>query len=158
MRTSPSIPNERGSALVITLAMLLLLVVIGTSLLALSGVDTVISRNDEHAEGALHAAESGVHLAVDRLEPDPIVSVQPIPEQAVGTGYTTRSGSRRAPGPEPQSFVGVERVPGFSINVGTGYNPSGYRFARYRLNATGVGPGNARREVEAMTHYGPVAQ
>jgi hypothetical protein len=47
---------------------------------------------------------------------------------------------------------------GYSIAIGTGYNPSGYTFNSYLINASASGPRNAQREIETMAEYGPVAQ
>jgi hypothetical protein len=147
-----------GFAVVIALLLLLLLVVLGTTLLSLSGLESNISHNDQWSEGALHAAEGGVHFAIDRLGPDPVAACQPVPPTLAVDVYDFRSGSRLASAAEPLAYLGLQREPGFSLAVGTGYNPAGYVFARYRINATGSGPRTIRREVEALTQYGPVPE
>jgi hypothetical protein len=150
--------SEHGSALVISMALLLLLVVLGASLLALSGVENNISHNDLWSEGALQAAEAGTYTGIEQLQFDREAAVQPVAETPIGEDYSFRSGGRLAPTAEPLTFLGHQREAGFGIGVGTGYNPSGYAFARYRINATGIGPRNTRREVEALASYGPVPE
>ncbi len=150
--------DESGSALVISLVLLLLLVVLGTSLLALSGMESNMSHNDLWSESALHAAEAGIHTGIDGLSIDPVISTQAIVETALNDDLSFRSGGRLAAGAQPLQFIGKERLPGYGMGVGTGYNTSGYTFARYRINATGIGPRNTRREVEAVTHFGPVVE
>jgi len=147
-----------GFAMVIALILLLLLVILGTSLLSLSALESNISHNDYWAEGALHAAEASVHAAIDALRPDPVSSTQPIPLTSISDDYDYRSGGRLAADAEPLVYLGQYKEPGYSINVGTGYNPSGYSFARYRINATGSGPRQIRREIEVMAHYGPIPE
>jgi len=141
-----------------SLVLLLLLVVLGTGLLSLSGLESNISHNDQWSEGALHAAEAGLHVALDSLQPDPVASTQPTPLTSVAENYDFRSGGRLDATAQPQTFVGKESEPWYSISVGTGYNPAGYAFSRYRLNATGGGPRQIRREVEAMAQYGPIPE
>ena len=150
--------RDGGFAMVIALILLLLLVILGTGLLSLSSLDSNISHNDLWAEGALHAAEASMHVALESLQPDPIASIQPVPLTSISDDYDYRSGSRLASGPEPQVYLGKQVEPGYSISVGTGYNPSGYFFSRVRINATGSGPRQIRREVEALTLYGPIPE
>ena len=54
------------------------------------------------------------------------------------------------------ALTGTRPGTGYSIAVGTGYNPAGYVFYDYQVNVTGAGPGTAQREVEALAGYGPV--
>jgi Tfp pilus assembly protein PilX len=147
--------HSRGAALVVSLVLLSLLVMLGASLLALSGLENNISHNDLWAEGALQAAEAGLHMGIDQLGVDPVAAVAAIPQSPLNEEYGYRSGSRLASGPEPLEFLRSDRQPGYGIAVGTGYNSAGYLFNLYRVNATGNGPRNARREVEAMAYYGP---
>lgn len=147
--------SNDGFALVISLVLLLLLTVLGVSLLAVSGLESNISHNDQWTEGALHAAEAGVHAAIDQLGVDPASSTTAIPETTLLADYSYRSGSRHATAPEPLQFLGKLNSPGFGISVGTGYNPSGFSFSRYQINATGIAPRNNKREVEALADYGP---
>lgn len=158
IETADSGSSCRGSALVISLVLLLLLVVLGSSLLALSGLETNMSHNDLWSEGAFHAAEAGIHIGIDQLCIDTAISIQAIAETPLANDFSYRSGGRLAGGPQPQLYLGKESEPGYDIGVGTGYNTAGYVFTRYRLNATGIGPRNTRREVEAETHFGPVME
>jgi hypothetical protein len=55
-------------------------------------------------------------------------------------------------------FRGSRIEKGYNIAIGTGYNPSGYGFHSYQIDATGTGPRSALRELEVLAEYGPVAQ
>ncbi len=151
-------PGEAGAALVVSLILMLLLVMLGSAMLALSGVESAISHNDLWSEGTFQAAEAGTHAGIDRLVVDPAVSVQPIPATSIAEDFSYRSGSRWASAPEAFGFLGKSSAPGYSAAVGTGYNASGYSFSRYRINATGAGPRDTRREVEVLARYGPVPE
>jgi hypothetical protein len=138
--------------------LVLLLVILGTAALTLSGVESNISHNDLWSEGVFQAAEAGIFFGIDRLGPDTDAATQPIADTLVTPDYRYRSGARFASAPEPLVFVGKQHQAGYALGSGTGYNPSGYAFARYRINATGIGPRESRREVEALAVYGPVAE
>ena len=110
------------------------------------------------SEGALHAADAGVNRGLNQLNANAQTSIQAIANTGIGLVYRYRSGRRTDNAPQPLQFVGSRTEAGYSIAVGTGYNPSGYAFHAYQINATGTGPRNARREVEIQAEYGPVAQ
>jgi hypothetical protein len=150
--------SERGSALLVSLILTLLLVMLGSAMLTLSGVESNISHNDLWSEGTFQAAEAGANAGIDQLAVDPVVSVQPIAETFIVEDFTYRSGARFATAPEAFTFLGKGNAPGYSAAVGTGYNASGYSFSRYRINATGAGPRDTSREVEVQARYGPVPE
>lgn len=150
--------RQSGSALLVSLILLLLLVMLGSAMLTLSGVESSISHNDFWSEAAFHAAEAGIHAGIDRLAIDPAVSTLPIAETVIADDFSYRSGGRNAGAPQPLVLQAVQTEPGFSMAAGTGYNPAGYAFARYRINATGAAPRQTRRELEISARFGPVPQ
>ena len=150
--------SESGSALVVSLILVLLLVVLGAAVLSTSRIESTISHNDMWSEAAFQAAEAGVHVAIDQLTVDPAVSIQAIAETELFDGHRYRSGGRLDSGAQPLQFVGQQREAGYSIGLGTGYNPSGFTFSRYRINATGLNPRQARREIEVLARYGPIPE
>jgi hypothetical protein len=149
---------DEGSALLVSLVLLLLLVTLGSAVLTLSEVESSISHNDLWSEGAFHAAEAGIHAGIDQLAVDPALSTLPIAVTVVADDFTFRSGPRAAASPQPLVLTGVQVEPGYSMAVGTGYNPAGYAFSRYRINATGTAPRQTRRELEIEARFGPVPQ
>jgi hypothetical protein len=150
--------KERGSVLVLTLLLLVVLTSLGFVILTLSLTEHGMASNGIWAEGAFAAAEAGINVGVNQLSPNTSASVQPVPSTAIGGSYAYRSGRRTDAGPQPQQFVNSRTEPGYNIAIGTGYNPSGYVFNTYQINATGSGPRNATREIEVRAEYGPVAQ
>jgi hypothetical protein len=106
----------------------------------------------------LTAAEGGVNRGLNQLSANAETSLQAVPNTAIGAAYAYRSGPKTATTPQPLEFVASRVEDGYSVAMGTGYNPSGYAFHTYQINATGTGPRNARREVEIRAEYGPVAQ
>ncbi len=157
--------NQRGSVLIVALFVMIVLSLLGVVLLTLSGTEHNIAYNALWSEGALAAADAGVQTGVNQLTANPTASTLPIPTAGssinIGTGtytYQFRSGHRTDTSPQPLVFRGSRVEAGYSIAIGTGYNPSGYAFQTYQINTTGSGPRNAQRELEALAEYGPVAQ
>ena len=150
--------GERGSVLMLTLLLMLVLTSLGFVILTLSLTEHGMASNGVWAEGAFAAAEAGVNVGVNQLSPNTAASVQPVPSTGIGGSYAYRSGRRADAGAQPQQFVNSRTEPGYNVAIGTGYNPSGYAFNTYQITATGTGPRNAAREVEVRAEYGPVAQ
>jgi len=153
--------NQRGSVIMIALFVMIVLSLLGVALLTLSGTESNISYNALWSEGAFTAAEAGIQTGLSQLSANAATSVTAIPVTAIGTGtytYQYWSGHRSDTTPQPLVFKGVRLESGYSIAIGTGYNPSGYTFNSYLINASASGPRNAQREIETMAEYGPVAQ
>jgi Tfp pilus assembly protein PilX len=152
-------PNcEAGSVLVIALLLMVLLSLLGVTLLTVAATEHTVAFNGLWSEGALTAAEAGVNRGLNQLNANAATSIQPIATTSIASPYAFRSGHRTDTTPQPLTFVGTRTEAGYSLAVGTGYNPAGYAFHTYQINATGTGPRNAQREVEVRAEYGPVAQ
>lgn len=154
--------GQRGSVLMIALFVMIILSLLGTVLLTLSGTEHTVAYNAIWSEGAFSAAEAGIQRGLNQLSANPATSVRPIPQSGssltIGSGYAYRSGRKTDSTPQQLSFKGSRVEPGYSIAIGTGYNPSGYVFQSYQINATGTGPRSSQRELEVLAEYGPVAQ
>jgi Tfp pilus assembly protein PilX len=150
--------REAGSVLVIALLLMVLLSLLGVTLLTVAATEHTVAFNGLWSEGALMAAEAGVNRGLNQLTANAEASLQAVPDTGIALAYNFRSGHRTDTTPQPLQFVGTRFEEGYSLAVGTGYNPSGYPFHTYQINATGTGPRNARREVEIRAEYGPVAQ
>ena len=150
--------DEGGMVLVLSLLAMVVLSLLGVALLTMSGSETFVSYRTVYREGAFYSAEGGIHIGLDQLSANTVTSTQAIPLTTIGGNYTYRSGRRSDPGPQPLQFVGTRPGPGYSIAVGTGYNPAGYVFYNYQINVTGTGPRNAQREVEVLAAFGPVPE
>lgn len=155
-----------GSIMVIALLLMALLSLLGMTLLTVAGLGHSTAFNAIWSEGALFAADAGIQTGINQLSPNPATSTQAIPNDgtpsvSIGTGTYTfafRSGRRTDAGPQPLQFMGTRVEPGYSLAIGSGYNPAGYAFHSYQITATGTGPRSAQREIEARAEYGPIAQ
>lgn len=152
--------GEGGMVLLLSLLAMVVFSLLGAALLTMSGSETFVTFRSVYREGSFYAAEGGIHVGIDQISANTATSILPIPETTIDIGgrYSYRSGRRNDPGPQPLQFVGTRPGTGYSIAVGTGYNPAGYIFYNYQMNVTGTGPRNALREVEALAAYGPVPE
>jgi Tfp pilus assembly protein PilX len=151
--------REAGSVLIIALLLMILLSLLGVTLLTVATSEHSIAANSEWSEGALMAAEAGLNRGLNQLSANAQTSLAQINLTDIGSGYKYRSGPRTGSA-APLEFMGTRTEPGYSIAVGTGYNPSGYAFHTYRVRSTGTGGPiqMATREVEVQAEYGPVSQ
>jgi Tfp pilus assembly protein PilX len=150
-------PGESGSALVVTLLVMVLLFLLGAALLTMSDIENQIASNDRFSEGAFYAAESAVQGAIDQIQADPDESMEAVPVTQIGGQFTYRTGGRLDAGPQPVEYIRATPGAGYSLGAGTGYNSVGYVFHTYQITATGSGPRNTQREVEVQVDFGPVA-
>jgi len=149
--------RERGAVLVMALFVILILSIAAIALSGIASTDTAIAVSDVRQEGAFYAAESGMSTGIEQLSANINASIAAIPVTNIGTGYTFRSGRLTDTSPQPLVFVGEQYRNGYNAAEGTVYSPAGFVFYQYRVNATGSGPRNARREVETLAEFGPVA-
>ncbi len=154
--------GERGSVLVVAILVMMVLSFIGMAMMTLSVTEHSMAYNAVWGEGAFAAAEAGINVGINQLSANATTATKPIPATGtsvtIASGYTYRSGGKSDAGPQPVKFIKTRTEPGYSIALGTGYNPAGYAFNSYQVNATGTGPRNAVREIEIQAEYGPVAQ
>jgi len=146
-----NIANDRGSALVLALLILVLLTLMGISATNTSTVEVQMASSEKFYELAFYSAESGWQRALNWLDGQfPGVTDNLVWD---GTTFTPVAGSLEeaptvgiplADDTNTQYLVKVEFAGTAPV---TGYGTSFRRF-NYRVNSLGVGPGNARSEVE----------
>ncbi len=162
--------DEGGMVLMLSLMVMVVLSLLGAALLTMSGSETFVSYRTVYREGAFYSAEGGIHIGLDQISANTFTSTVAIPSTPIGGNYRYRSGPRVDPGTmsvcgakmwndgKKFFFCGTRPGPGYSIAVGTGYNPAGYVFYTYQINVTGTGPRNAQREIEVLDAFGPVPE
>jgi hypothetical protein len=150
--------GEKGSVMLVALFVMVVLSLLGVTFLTLSNTESFVAANALWSEGAFYAAEAGIQTGIDQLGANVAQATAAIPQTTIGTNYQYRSGRRTDTAPQPLQFIRSRTAAGYSVEVGTGYNPSGYSFYVYQMNVTGTGPRNAQREIEVQAEFGPVAQ
>jgi Tfp pilus tip-associated adhesin PilY1 len=127
--------GERGSALVITMLLLVVLTALGLYMVGISASGIESASVGEADKGAMNAAEAGAYYAIDRL-----------PLLASERGIALPNGAMYDVSATPS---GTEAIPGFD---------SGWMRAVFHVRSTGRAPagGRAARTIEAAAAFGPV--
>lgn len=132
-----TLSNERGSALIITLMLLLILTAIGIYAISISTTEMSIALQSKTGTALLNSAESGANYAIDQV-PNILTSayIGSLDDQS---GYSVTSWATGT----------MTLKPGFGSN---------YRFADFGVLSTGTPPPQfvGQRTVQAVVNYGPV--
>ncbi len=128
--------NERGSALIITLMLLLILTAIGIYAISISTTEMGIALQSKTGMAAMNTAESGVHYAIDQVP-------------NITNAYTTNLADLSSYSVSSWATGGMTLKPGFGAN---------YRFADFGVDSTGSPPPQfqGRRRIQAVANFGPV--
>lgn len=147
--------GERGSALIMTLMVLLVLTLIGTGTVYLTGAHHEIAANSRAGDQALYVAEAGVNWGLRWAEDNGLA--------ATAAGHTEVATLLDA-GDNPIQYSGVSGLVNATVEVEIGPSPDSqgqsitcglvgfserYGSPRFRVDALGNGPGGSRRAVEA---------
>ena len=135
--TRMAMDNERGSALVITLMLLLILTAIGIYAVSISTTEMNIALHSRVGTATLNSAESGANYGIDQV-PNVLISAF----NGTLADQSTYSVTSRATGM-------MTLRPGFGSN---------FRFADFEVVSQGQAPSafTATRAVQAVVIYGPV--
>lgn len=130
--------DERGSALVITLMLLLILTAIGIYAISISTTEMNIAVQSRVGTATLNSADSGANVGIDR-----------VPDILTPPGLTGTL-------PDQSSYTVTSWATGtLTIRPGFGAN---FRFADFEVQSLGQSPPQfaAQRGVDAVVNYGPV--
>jgi hypothetical protein len=132
-----TISNERGSALIITMMLILILTAIGIYAISISTTEMNVALQSKVGTAILNSADSGANVGIDNVPS--VFSAAQTGALADGSSYTWTS---RATG-------GMTLKPGYGAN---------YRFADFEVTSTGTPPSQfvGQRTVQAVVNYGPV--
>jgi len=130
--------NERGSALIITLMLLVILTAIGIYAISISTTEMSIALQSKRGTATLNSADSGANFGID-LIPSFIDPLQCFPPLADNSVYC----------------VGSRMTGNMTLKPGFGAN---YRFTDFEVDSTGTPPPQfvGQRTVQAVVNYGPV--
>lgn len=129
--------NERGSALIITLMLLLILTAIGLYAITTATTEIDVTLQSKVGTVTLNAAEAGTYVGIDQVPNVLVAAVSgTLSNQA---SYSVTSGLTGA----------MTLRPGYGSN---------YRFADFSVTSVGDAPPQfvAQRTVQAVIIYGPV--
>jgi Tfp pilus assembly protein PilX len=153
-RIGEALRSERGVSLVVVIMLMVIILAITGAGLLFSSIDLRVSGNYRVGTQAFYAADMGASAGFAQIVMDPVASSAAIlrtpatgvPAYCSGTPTT----SNNCTNPQPLTVTPIT-VPGYSLGAGTGYS-----FYLYQIDATGVGPLGATRQVQALAQYGPV--
>ncbi|MCG6944768.1 MAG: pilus assembly PilX N-terminal domain-containing protein [Deltaproteobacteria bacterium] len=154
-RIADTIANDRGSALVIALLVLVLLTLMGISATTTSTIEVQMAGNEKFHDMAFYAAESGWQRSLNWLDSQYPAVTEKVGWDEDATPLPTFSPGEKYNNPDPIvlaedndteysvkiEFVGTRAVPGYGTN---------FRRFNYQVDSTGIGPGNARSEVRVV--------
>jgi hypothetical protein len=139
-----TLSNERGSALIITLMLLLILTAIGIYAISISTTEMSIALQSKTGTATMNAAEAGVAFGIDNI-PNTIPSPGYIGNLPGYIGTLTGSGAYQ---------VTVRATPIFTPQPGYGAN---FMFQDFNVDGTGTAqPGFVgTKGIAAVVSYGP---
>jgi hypothetical protein len=145
------IANDRGSALVVALLVLVLLTLIGISATTTSTIEVQMAGSEKVYDMAFYAAESGWQTSLNWLDAQyPGVThnlgldeeSETFMQEKYGTpDFIVLAEDNNTEYSVTIEFVGTRVVPGYATN---------FRRFNYEVDSTGIGPGNARSKVRVV--------
>jgi len=132
--------NEDGMALVITLILLFLMAMLGTTLFSVSTTEIKISRNNKFRTEAFYAAERGNEYA--HSDPNIYATIGTGSVNIPLTGVSLQSGLSTASG--TVSYLTTGNPP-----RGSGVDISDFKANYFLVEITGTGPGNSSLPIES---------
>jgi len=131
-----TLSNERGSALIITLMLLVILTAIGIYAISISTTEMSIATQSKTGTAMLNSAEAGASMGIDQ-----------IPNTLTDCTVTL-------PG-NTSYVVDTAGTPNFSIQPGYGAN---FGFQDFNVASQGMGPTGfeGSRSIGAVVSYGPL--
>ena len=130
--------DDRGIVLILVLMVIMVLSVMATSFLFLSGTEVNISRNSQVVTQSFFAAEAGIDTAINQLPNttpippnpgDPPVDVDP---NNPGAGVVFQTGPPPPAAPAPVVSLGPNPSPP------AGFNLANYAFNMYQIDVSGT--------------------
>jgi hypothetical protein len=159
------IRKQDGSVLLVTLMVLMALTVLGIGCIFIAGMDNEIAVNGRAGEQALFSADAGVNWGLDAVAANPGYAIQGYKTTFFGGTNATKiiqdnSGTNQI---FPGGFSAA-----FDVQVGPSVNQKGksvdcgligfsdkYGSLRFAVTSLGYGPGNAKRQVDAVVLLPP---
>jgi hypothetical protein len=142
--------SERGISLIVVIMLMVIILAITGAGLLFSNIDLRVSGNYRVGTQAFYAADMGVSAGFAQIPSSALIPRTPATGAPAYCSGTIASTGGDCATPQPLTFTPIS-VPGFSLGAGTGYS-----FYLYQIDATGVGPLGATRQVQALAQYGPV--
>jgi hypothetical protein len=151
VRPDPRQTRRDGSALLVTVMLLLMIGLVGLAALNTTTRDQQVAGFQNRKRIALYAADAGIAEAMEQLVTTSVASISTT-TLADTTVFPYGQPSYR-PDPsvaDPIEDLGDAPFPGMGLNLGQGGLPT-YQLNYWRMRAEGRAPGNSRARVEAVS-------
>ena len=120
--------DDRGIVLILVLLVIMVLSVMATSFLFLSGTEVNLSRNSQIVTQAFYAAEAGIDTAINQLP-----NTTAINQTALGVNNAVfQTGPPPPAAPAPVLALGANPVPP------AGFNLANFSFNMYQIDVSGT--------------------
>ena len=137
--------REEGTALLITMLLILLMGALALDAIDHSGAESVSGARSRSTARALHATDGGMQLALSRLSQTP-ANTDPI-DISMG-GFSVQSRTRADGGPLDLESQGAGPPPdGYGMNVGDGYTSQ-----LFKVDITAVGLNGSTVEIQSKLY------
>ncbi len=123
----PLLRNDRGIVLILTLMVIMVLSVLATAFLFLSGTEINISRNSQVVTQAFYAAEAGIDTAINQLPNTNAIS------DVLGVNNAVFQ-----TGPPPPAAPAPVVALGPNPNPPAGFNLANFSFNMYQIDVSGT--------------------
>ena len=143
--------REGGSALLVTVMLLMMLGLVGLAALGTTTRDQQVAGFQNRKRMALYAADAGISEALERITTASVPSISTL-DLGDTTIFPYGQPSYR-PDPttaSPTKDLGTAPFPGMGLNLGQGGLPT-YQINYWRLRVQGRAPGGTQAKVEAVS-------
>jgi hypothetical protein len=124
----PLLQDDRGIVLILCLMVIMVLSVLATTFLFLSGTESAISRNSQVVTQSFYAAEAGIDTAINQLP-----NTNAIPQTPLGVNNAVfQTGPPPPAAPAPVVALGPNPSPP------AGFNLANYSFNMYQVDVSGT--------------------
>ena len=149
--TRREIRNQRGSAMVIAMLMLLMMGLIGFAALATVSRDSQVAGAQFRKKTAFYAAEAGVAKALEtmRTTGTPTIPATHLADSTIYP-YGRPSYAVDSASAEPIKHLGVGGFPGMNLQLGQDGTPM-FQMEMYRVRVEGTAPGGSLSRIEIVS-------
>jgi Tfp pilus assembly protein PilX len=153
-----TVRSERGISLIVVIMLMVIILAITGAGLLFSSIDLRITGNYRAGTQAFYGADTGASTGFAQIGMNTETSIAAFSGTANGGTYCSGTIANTAGCTAPQPLVPLGTIPatGCSLGRGTQLNSGTCYLQEYQIDATGVGPLNASRQVQALATFGPL--
>lgn len=153
--------SERGISLIVVIMLMVIILAITGAGLLFSSIELRVSGNYRAGTQAFYAADTGANVGFAQIGMNAASSINAFKIGPDANGLTYCSGTIAntascTGAAQPLVSLGTIPATGCSLGIGTMLGSGACYLLEYQIDATGVGPLNASRQVQALATFGPL--